>query len=98
MDITVNNIDKTAPIISNVENDRLYMGDVTPKIQDENLAQVSLYKNKSKIENYQVNNTIKEDGNYILESIDKAGNSTRIEFYISREPVKLKYSQTQITN
>ncbi len=94
----VANIDKTSPKITNVENDKLYTNEVSPQIQDENLQEVKLYKDSNLLQNYSINSVISEDGNYKLVAIDKATNQTEIEFYISRNPASITYSETELTN
>lgn len=95
---TVNNIDKTAPTIEGVENDRLYLSEVTPKASDTNLKEVLLYKDNNQVQNYQQNTKITEDGHYKLVAKDSAGNQTTVEFDISRNPAIIDYSEVNLTN
>ncbi len=95
---TVNNIDKTAPTIEGVENDRLYLSEVTPKASDTNLKEVLLYKDNNQVQNYQQNTKITEDGHYKLVAEDSAGNQTSVEFDISRNPAIIDYSEVNLTN
>lgn len=95
---TVNNIDKTAPTIEGVENDRLYLSEVTPKASDTNLKEVLLYKDNNQVQNYQQNTQITEDGHYKLVAKDSAGNQTSVEFDISRNPAIIDYSEVNLTN
>lgn len=95
---TVNNIDKTAPTITGIQNDKLYLDSVAPQIQDDNLKEVTLSKDGNIVGDYQTNATISEDGYYKIVAIDKAGNQTQIEFYISRNPASITYSTTDWTN
>lgn len=95
---TVNNIDKTAPTIEGVENDRLYLSEVTPKASDTNLKEVLLYKDNNQVQNYQQNTKITEDGHYKLVAEDLAGNQTSVEFDISRNPAIIDYSEVNLTN
>lgn len=95
---TVNNIDKTAPTIEGVENDRLYLSEVTPKASDTNLKEVLLYKDNNQVQNYQQNTQITEDGHYKLIAKDSAGNQTSVEFDISRNPAIIDYSEVNLTN
>lgn len=95
---TVNNIDKTAPTIEGVENDRLYLSEVTPKASDTNLKEVLLYKDNNQVQNYQQNTKITEDGHYKLVAKDSAGNQTSVEFDISRNPAIIDYSEVNLTN
>ena len=95
---TVSNIDKAAPTVTGVENDKLYLDSITPQIQDENLQEVKLYKDNNEVQNYQTNTTISEDGNYKIVAIDKASNQIETAFYISRNPATISYSATDLTN
>ena len=95
---TVSNIDKAAPTVTGVENDKLYLDSITPQIQDENLQEVKLYKDNNEVQNYQTNTTISEDGNYKIVAIDKASNQIETTFYISRNPATIGYSTTDLTN
>ena len=95
---TVNNIDKDLPTITGVQNDNLYMVAIAPIVSDANLKEVRLYKNSNLVQNYVVNSAISEDGNYNLVATDLAGNEQKVQFYISKEPVKLNYSTSEITN
>lgn len=95
---TVNNIDKTAPTIEGVENDRLYLSEVTPKASDTNLKEVLLYKDNNQVQNYQQNTQITEDGHYKLVAKDSAENQTSVEFDISRNPAIIDYSEVNLTN
>lgn len=94
----VNNIDKIAPTITGIQNDKLYLDSVAPQIQDDNLKEVTLSKDGNIVEDYQTNATISEDGYYKIVAIDKAENQTQIEFYISRNPASITYSTTEWTN
>lgn len=95
---TVNNIDKISPQITGIEKGRFYIENVTPKITDENLKEVKLYKNSNWVQNYIMNSTISEDGEYKLEATDKAGNKTIITFDICSIPATINYSETNWTN
>ncbi len=94
----VKNIDKTAPVIEDVENERLYIEAVTPKITDENLQSVELYKNNELQQNYNVGKKIEEDGRYKIVAKDQAGNQTEVEFDISKNPAWIEYSNQELTN
>lgn len=94
----VTNIDKTPPIIAGVENNKLYTESIKPQIQDENLQEITLYKDNMKVENYEQNQEIKEDGHYKLIAIDKAQNQTTAEFYIAKIPATIEYSTKDLTN
>ncbi len=96
--VEVNNIDKKAPTIIGVQNNKLYIQNITPKIQDENLKQVLLYKDLELIPDYKINSTISEEGSYKLIAEDKVGNQTTVEFDICKNPATIKYSAEQLTN
>lgn len=75
--------DTTPPTITGVENGKIYKNYVTPNILDENLSEVILTRNGNVVEEYKNGNQIKENGNYILTAVDKAGNKTEISFIIN---------------
>ena len=83
--IAINNIDKTAPQISGVENGKTYEESVKPNVTDENLETVTLTKDGSKVTNYTNGQEITENGQYTLTATDKAGNETVVEFTIEKE-------------
>ena len=83
--ITINNIDKTAPQISGVEDGKTYQEAVTPNATDENLESVVLTKDGNQVTNYRNGQQITENGKYTLTAIDEAGNETSIEFTIEIE-------------
>ncbi len=78
----VENIDKTPPIIEGVENNKVYIKKVLPKISDPNLKKVELFLNGQAVENYQTNSEVKGEGEYQITAIDKVDNRTTIYFYI----------------
>lgn len=75
-------IDKQMPRITGVEDGKTYKKEVTPMVVDENLETVTLTKDGKKVEDYEIGDTIEEDGGYKLEAIDKAGNKAVITFII----------------
>lgn len=75
----VDNIDKKAPIIKGVEEDKIYNDKVTLNVSDENLSEVKLILNEQEIE-YRENMTLTEEGFYQITATDKAGNTTSINF------------------
>lgn len=83
-------IDKTAPVISGVENGTTYSDSVTPQISDENLAEVQLTLNGEIVEGYKAGDEITEEGEYTLVAKDGAGNETTITFTIEYEDVELE--------
>lgn len=84
---TVNNIDKTMPVISGVENGQTYYTDqkIAPKATDTNLKEVTLYLNNVKV-NYKNGQTINVEGIYKLTATDKAGNATTMQFQVRERP------------
>ena len=84
---TVNNIDKTMPVISGVENGQTYYTDqkIAPKATDTNLKEVTLYLNNVKV-NYKNGQTINVEGIYKLTATDKAGNATTMQFQVMERP------------
>ena len=74
--------DTTPPTITGVEDGVTYENEVTPKIEDENLASVTLTRNGNVVEDYQNGDTISVNGTYVLTAIDEAGNQTIVEFVI----------------
>ena len=74
--------DTTPPTITGVEDGVTYENEVTPRIEDENLASVTLTKNGNVVEDYQNGDTISENGTYVLTATDEAGNQTVVEFVI----------------
>lgn len=77
--ISVKNIDKTAPKIDNVEQ---LNNSVTPQISDDNLQNVELKLDGNLKLEYQVGQTITTPGMYSLTAKDKAGNIATTNFII----------------
>lgn len=77
--ISVKNIDKTAPKIDNVEQ---LNNSVTPQISDDNLQNVELKLDGNLKLDYQVGQTITTPGMYSLTAKDKAGNIATTNFII----------------
>lgn len=81
--------DTTAPKIEGVKNGEVYKSSVTPIVKDENLVEVILIKDGNKVDEYKNNQTITEEGKYVLTATDKAGNTTKVSFeikYDKQEP------------
>ena len=74
--------DTTPPTITGVRDGVTYGTEVTPRIEDENLASVTLTRNGNVVEDYQNGDTISENGTYVLTATDEAGNQTVIGFVI----------------
>ena len=85
--------DTTPPTITGVEDGKTYRNYVTPKITDENLAEVILTRNGNIVEDYKSGDQIKENGNYVLTAVDEAGNKTEVSFTI-----KIENEDTNSTN
>lgn len=75
-------MDKTPPEITGVEQGKTYNNFVTPVVKDENLENVTLTKNGEIVEGYTSGTEIRENGEYVLTAIDKAGNTTKVSFTI----------------
>ena len=84
---TVNNIDKTMPVISGVQNGQTYYTEqkIAPKATDQNLQNVDLYLNNVKVD-YQNGQVIQVEGIYRLVATDKAGNSVTVQFQVMKKP------------
>lgn len=82
--VSIKNIDKVAPKISGVENNKTYENSVTPNIEDENLDTITLLKDGNEVKGYVKGQTISQKGNYKLTVTDKAGNKSSIEFIINK--------------
>lgn len=82
MDATVNNIDKTPPVIEGIIEGKVYTEKIAPKVLDVNLERVELYFNDQLVEGYRLNDWIEEEGMYQLKAIDKAGNITVVSFQV----------------
>lgn len=83
-------IDKTAPVITGIEQGKTYKNKVIPKVNDENLQKVELLLNGQLVEGYKINSEITDEGIYELIATDKAGNIKNINFQII-EPAENDY-------
>ena len=82
-------IDKEAPIITGIENNKLYIDQaVIPNVSDENLNEVKLYLNSIQVKNYKSGNKLTEEGFYKLVANDRAGNKTEVNFNIIKNNSK----------
>ena len=81
----VNNIDKIAPRIDGVENEKLYTTSIRPIITDDNLLLVELIANGQVDSEFKSNTSISEEGIYKLTATDKAGNKTSVSFQIMEQ-------------
>lgn len=80
--LTISNIDKKAPTISNVINGTDYLKELAPKAEDENLKDVKLYYEGNIVNNYYNGAKLTDEGSYVIVATDKAGNETKISFTI----------------
>lgn len=85
-------IDRTKPVIKNVENNATYTTSITPATDDTDIESAVLTKNGEEIQGYELGvTTISEDGVYTLTVTDKAGNvSDMIIFTIDTQVVGAK--------
>lgn len=81
-------IDKTAPTITGVKQDQTYKYKINPIISDKNLKEVKLLWNGQEVENYNLNSTIQEEGDYQIIATDEAGNKSVIKFKIKNPTVE----------
>ena len=81
MTATVSNIDKESPNISNVINGKIYLDTVKPIITDDNIQSVEVLFNNEVIQ-YEIGMEFSTEGIYNITATDKAGNITKVEFYI----------------
>lgn len=86
---TVNNIDKTPPIITGVENGQTYES-VMPVITDEHSITITLSKDGIVQEDYKQGDIITEVGNYELIVKDAATNTTIITFSIEESKTQIE--------
>lgn len=82
--VSIKNIDKASPIITGVENGKIYEQSLTPNITDDNLDTVTLIKDGTPVSNYVSGQTITANGEYVLTAKDKAENEISIEFTIAK--------------
>ncbi|MBR6033440.1 MAG: leucine-rich repeat protein [Clostridia bacterium] len=81
--VTIKNIDKTAPKIEGVKNGQQYLKPVTITVTDENLNYIELYKNEKEILEFKSGDKISAVGSYEIIAWDKAHNVTRVKFEIT---------------
>ena len=83
----VNNIDKTPPTITGVEENQLYYieQEIIPKITDTNLKEVTLYINGVQID-YKIGQPLIVEGLYKIIATDEAGNTTTVQFQVMEKP------------
>ena len=82
--------DKIPPVIEGVTNNKTYIEEsVTPICDDDDIGDVQLTKNGLKVV-YNLGDTIKDNGKYILRISDKAGNQSTAQFEIRDEIIHIK--------
>lgn len=86
VNIKINNIDKTAPQITGVINQKAYFNKLTPLINDEHLSKVELIRDGNTVTTYSNGTEITEVGKYKLTATDEAGNVTKVEFELEKLP------------
>ncbi|WP_456363722.1 immunoglobulin-like domain-containing protein [Priestia aryabhattai] len=78
-------IDKEPPLISSVENGKIYVTDVLPDIYDDlQIKSVTLNG-----EPYKLGTKITKDGNYTLVATDELGNLSTVKFSIDKTPPEI---------
>lgn len=77
-------LDKQAPTIKGVENNKVYTKSITVTSEDTDIDTVTLIKDGKRIE-YSLGQVISDVGKYILEVSDFAGNKTVTNFEIKTE-------------
>lgn len=86
---TVNYIDKEAPSIAGIEDNKLYIDEaVTPIVKDANLKDVKLYLNSLEVKNYKVGDKVTEQGFYKIVATDLAGNESSKNFNLMQNNSK----------
>ena len=83
--VNVDNIDKEAPIVRNIENNQIIYTNILPNIVDENLNTITLKKD-GKVISYTRGERLFDLGLYELRITDKAGNQINIVFRLAEEP------------
>ena len=74
--------DTTPPTITGVEEGKIYGEKVTPFVQDENLKEVTLYKDGQIVTSYKLGASIEENGSYTIIAVDETGNQAQVSFNI----------------
>ncbi|MBB6215116.1 hypothetical protein HNQ80_001205 [Anaerosolibacter carboniphilus] len=75
--------DKVAPVIEGVEDQGVYEEAVTPNSDDQDIDKVELTKDGEAVEGYALGTEINTNGEYVLTVVDKAGNTTVLNFTIN---------------
>ena len=78
------NIDKEAPTIKGVEDGKIYINSAKPIIEDENISSIFIRFNDTTIAYYE-GIILQDEGTYNITAMDKAGNTSVMEFYVVDE-------------
>ena len=81
--IKVTNIDREAPVITGVEEGKIYNTSVQIQITEQNLDTIELTKDGTVVQNYSTDQKIMEDGEYTITVTDKVGHTTTVKFTIN---------------
>ena len=90
--------DTTPPEVNNIENNGIYNTSVTPTIVDEHLAEIYLTRDGLDVEDYQNGDTIEEEGAYVLNAVDEAGNEVVVKFIIDKTAPEITINQENTDN
>ena len=85
--IKIENIDKDPPVVTGVQNGRVYKKSARAKVEDKNLESITLTKDGNPVANYKNNATISGNGSYVLVATDGATNKTTVNFRISDDGI-----------
>ncbi len=75
-------IDKSPPQISGVENEKIYAKSIIPNVSDKQLETVQLTLDGQVVKGYSLGSELTDEGQYELTATDKAGNVSKVKFYI----------------
>ena len=90
--------DTTPPQVNDVEDNGIYNTSVTPTIVDEHLAEIYLTRDGLDVEDYQNGDTIEEEGAYVLNAVDEAGNEVVVKFIIDKTAPEITINQENTDN
>lgn len=79
--VEINQIDRDAPVISGIENNKYYNTDVSYTIEDDHLDYVLINDTKY-TEN--IPTALSNEGTYTISAVDKAGNTTTVTITIDK--------------
>ncbi|MBL0387414.1 S-layer homology domain-containing protein [Tumebacillus sp. ITR2] len=75
-------VDSSAPVVTGVADNQMYVASVTPNSADTDIQTVTLTKQGTPVSGYALGTLITEDGTYVLTVTDFAGNSTTLHFSV----------------